>query len=155
MDRKTKLIKATRYLFDCKYDAPDFDDDTYEHSDAAKALIAEYGWQEVFECWFTYLKENCPSAKDVINFANLFFYYGGTEYPLRDPYPFIAYLYYRVNTKEYGAEATDIFDSITIPLLSNIGDVSLENEPDYVPEQDDKILAVIEKWKSEQDKFAK
>ena len=39
MDRKTKLIETTRYLFDCKYDAPDFDDDTYEHSDAAKDLI--------------------------------------------------------------------------------------------------------------------
>lgn len=146
MDRKTKLIETTRYLFDCKYDAPDFDDDTYEHSDAAKALIAEYGWQEVFECWFAYLKENCPTVEDVINFANLFFYYGGTEYSLRDPYPFVSYLYYRVDTKKYGAEATDIFDSITIPLLSNIGDVSLENEPDYVPEQDDKIISAMEEW---------
>ena len=147
MDKKTKLIETTRYLFDCKYNAPDFDDDTYEHSDAAKALIAEYGWQEVFEYWFTYLKENCPTAEDVINFANLFFYYGGTEHTLRDPYPFVSYLYYRVDTKKYGAEATDIFDSITIPLLSNIGDVSLENDPDYVSEQDENILSAMDEWK--------
>lgn len=147
MDRQTKLIGTTRYLFDCKYDAPDFDDDTYEHSDIAKALIAEFGWQEVFDCWFTYLKKNCPTEEDVINFANLFFYYGGTEYSMSNPYPFVSYLYYRVDTKKYGEAATEIFDSITIPLLSNIGDVSLEKNPTYAPEQDDRILSAIEKWK--------
>lgn len=148
MYRKTKLFETTRYLFDCKYDAPDFDDDTYEHSDVASALIAEYGWQEVFDSWFTYLRDNCKTAEDVINFANLFFYYGGTEYYLRDPYPFVSYLYYRVDTKKYGEIATEIFDSITIPLLSNIGDVSLEQTPNYVPEKDVRILSAVQKWKN-------
>ena len=43
MDSKTNLIETTKYLFECKYDAPDFDADTYEHSDTATALITEYG----------------------------------------------------------------------------------------------------------------
>ena len=81
------------------------------------------------------------------NFAHLFFYYGGSEQPLRDPYPFVSYLYYRVDAAKYGADATDIFDSIVIPLLSNIGDVSLENEPDYVPEKDPRILFAVEAWR--------
>ena len=68
--------------------------------------------------------------------------------PLRDPYPFISYLYYRVDTQKYGVFATDIFDSIAIPLLDNIGDVSLELAPDYVPEKDTRILCAIEKWKN-------
>lgn len=142
-----KLLEITQYLFNCKYDDPDFDDENYEHSDAAAELIDEFGWSEVFNCWFDYLKSNCPTPEDVINFANLFFYYGGTELPLRDPYPFISYFYYRVDTQKYGAIATDIFDSVAIPLLTNIGEVSLELAPDYVPEKDSRVLCAIEKWK--------
>lgn len=149
MKKTTKLAETTQYLFNCKFDDPDFDDESYEHSDAAQVLIKEYGWPKVFDCWFTYLRENCPTEEDVINFANLFFYYGGTEHPIRDPYPFISYFYYRVDTKKYNDVATDIFDSIVIPLLSNIGEVNLENNPRYVPEKDQKILAAVEKWKND------
>lgn len=147
MNQNEKIIKATAYLFNCRHDDPDFDsNDSYEHSDTAQELIDEYGWEKVFPYWFDYLQKCCPAAEDVINFANLFFYYGGADHPLRDPYPFISYLYYRVDTAKYGADATDIFDSIVIPLLSNIGDVSLENEPDYIPEKDPRILSAIKAW---------
>lgn len=40
MDRKTKLFETTRYLFECKYDAPDFD--------AVKVKISTS--QEVYIC---------------------------------------------------------------------------------------------------------
>lgn len=143
-----KIQAVTAYLFGCDYNDPAFDDDSTEHEDAAEALVAEYGWNTVFPVWFDYLKGNCPTEADVINFANLFFYYGGADRPLRDPYPFVSYLYYRVDTTQYGGEATDIFDSIVIPMLSRIGDVSLDNQPDYVPENDPKVLNAIEKWKT-------
>ena len=67
---------------------------------------------------------------------------------MRDPYPFVSYFYYRVDTKKYGAEATDILDSIAIPLLSHIGDISLESNPDYVPEKDPRIQKSITEWKN-------
>lgn len=148
MNQNEKILEVTTYLFSCRHDDPAFDsDDSYEHSDAAQALIDEYGWKEVFPYWFDYLQKKCPTEDDVINFAHLFFYYGGSEQPLRDPYPFVSYLYYRVNTAKYGADATDIFDSIVIPLLSNIGEISLENETDYVPEKDSRILSGVEAWR--------
>ncbi len=148
MNKNEMIEKMTAYLFNCRHDDPAFDaDDSYEHSDAAQDLIDEYGWNEVFPYWFDYLQNHCSTEKDVINFAHLFYYYGGADLPLRDPYPFIAYFYYRVDTTKYGAEATDIFDSIVIPLLSNIGDISLENEPDYVPEKDSRILSAVNEWK--------
>lgn len=70
----------------------------------------------------------------------------GAEFnlPFRDPHPFISYFYYRIDTRIFGGEATDIFDSIAIPLLSNIGEISIENAPDYVPEKDPKILKAVE-----------
>lgn len=150
MEQNKDIIEKTSFLFDCRHDDPSFDaNDSYEHSDVADNLIETYGWDTVFPYWFHFLRENCPTPEDVINFANLFFYYGGTDYPLRDPYSFVSYFYYRVDTKKYGAEATDILDSIAIPILSRIGDVSLERTPDYVPEKDPRILAAIEKWRTD------
>ena len=151
MKQTSQLLEVTAYLFGCRHDDPLFDaDDSYEHSDAAQNLISDYGWNEVFPTWFDYLQKNCPKEEDVINFAHLFYYYGGTDHPVRDPYPFISYFYYRVDTKKYGGEATDIFDSIAIPMLSRIGAVSLENDPDYVPEKDPRILNAVEAWKAQQ-----
>ena len=148
MNQKDNIIETTKYLFGCNHDDPAFDaDDSYEHSDEAQKLIDEYGWINVFPYCFDYLQQNCPTEADVINFAHLFYYYGGADLPLLDPYPFISYFYYRVDTMKYGGEATDIFDSIAIPLLSNIGEISLENTPDYIPENDPRVLAAIENWK--------
>ena len=81
----------------------------------------------------------------------MFFCYGGWEHGTRDPYPFISYLYYRVDMKKYAAEAMDIFDSIVIPMLSDIGDISIIDNPNYAPEDDKKILAAIEQWKEKYD----
>jgi len=148
-EQNEKIITVTGYLFDCRHNAPDFDDDNYDHSDAAEALIEEFGWKTVFPYWFDYLQNHCPEEADVINFAHLFFYYGGAELPVRDPYPFISCLYYRVDTAKYGGAATDIFDSIVIPMLTRIGDINPDNQPDYVPEKDPKILAAVELWKKQ------
>jgi len=149
MNQTEKIVKTTEYLFTCRHDDPAFDaNDSYEHSDVAQELIDEFGWNVVFPYWFDYLQHHCPTDFDVINYAHLFYYYGGADMPLRDPYPFVSYFYYRVDTRKYGGEATDIFDSIAIPLLSNIGEVSIENDPDYVPEKDPKILEAVEAWKN-------
>ncbi len=149
MNDTEEIIKTTSYLFNCKFDDPTFDaDNSYEHSDKAQKLIRDYGWNTIFPYWFDYLQQCCLTENDVLNFANLFFYYGGTEQPLRDPYPFISYLYYRVDTQKYGGTASDIFDSIAIPLLSNIGEINLEKNPSYVPEKDPQIIKAIEAWKS-------
>ena len=70
-----------------------------------------------------------------------------------EPYPFISYFYYRVDTKKFGGAATDIFDSIAIPMLSRIGAVSLENDPDYVPKKIrwhwKELWSLCENWKTE------
>jgi len=142
------LKEITKYLFDCDFNDPTFDDETSEHGEAAETLIRELGWPEVFDSWFDYLLNNCPTEKAVVNFANLFFYYGGADRPLRDPYRFISYLYYRVDTSKYEDDAITIFDSIAIAMLSKIGDVSLEKTPDYAPENDAAIKEAVEKWKN-------
>ncbi len=49
---------------------------------------------------------------------------------------------------EYGGEAADIFDGIAVKLLSNIGDINLDNCSYYVPETDPKIIKAVEGWKS-------
>ena len=86
-----KLTEITTYPFLSRFEDPTFDADvSYEHSDKAETIIDEYGWGAVFDSWFEYLRASCPAPEDVINFANLFFYYGGADYPVKDPYPFLS-----------------------------------------------------------------
>ncbi len=69
MNQTEKIINTTQYLFPCKFDDPAFDaDDSYEHSDVAKNLIDELGWDMVFPYWFDYLQRHCPAEPDVVNY---------------------------------------------------------------------------------------
>ena len=151
MELNPIIVEKTKFLFGCDFNDPAFDaDESYEHSDVADEIIKEYGWKEVFPCWFQFLKENCKTPEEVLNYANLFYYYGGTDYPIRDPYSFVSYFYYRIDITQYGAQATNILDSIVIPILSRIGDVNLEKNPNYAPESDPKIITAIEEWKEKE-----
>lgn len=134
----------TQSLFDCNYFADDFDnDDSYEHLEIAEAQIKEYGWDDVFASWFDYLNKQCHDPEDVINFANLFVYYGGTDYPIRTPYDFLAVLYARVNMDKYWEKAGDVFDSLATSVLEKSGEIDLIDDPYYQVLDDPKLKKAI------------
>lgn len=149
MNNYDVINQETEYLFNCNFFSDDFDpEDNCTHLDRAELLLDNYDWKDIFQAWNSFLHTKCPSTGDVINFCNLFVYYGGHENFIPDPYEFIGYLYYRINLDLYWDEASSVLDSIAIGILSRTGEVNLSKQPDYRPEKDSKIIAEVEKLKA-------
>lgn len=141
----------TAYLFKYNFDDDSIPEDVAEsYEDRAQELIKNYPWATVFDCWFDYLKNNCPTDKDVINWANLFWWYGGADQPLpiENPYEFLGYLHYRVDVTKHVLDAQTIFDSIALAFLEPLGKVSLLSNPSYASESDPDIVSAAQKWRA-------
>ena len=145
---KEYIQSETNYLFDYNFNDDSIPEKIEEaHLDRATALLDNYQWNDIFKCWFEYLKANCKTPEEVINWANLFFWFGGSEMSIPDPYSFLGYLYYKVDVSKYVDEAQTVFDGIAIGILEKIGKVNLMNNPNYAPETDPEIIAAVERWK--------
>lgn len=143
------IFETTQFLFGCDFFSEDFDaNDTYEHYDCAQKQMEECKWSDVFDSWFQYLITNCDTPKKVINFVNLFSYYGGQDQAIKNPYEFIGYLYYIVDMKRYWDEAGDLFDGVSISILENCGKVNTVKNPYYSPNNDPEIIAAIHRWEN-------
>ena len=142
---------TTRFLFGCDFDSDDFDPDGNEaHSITADNVRASYPWRQVYDSWTQYLTKHCPTAASVINWENLFWYYGGQEFPVDDPYPFLGYLLYRTATPEgcmVSEEAMTILDSIAMDMLERIGDVTIDTVDYYGANTDPRVLASAAAWR--------
>ena len=149
MNDKEYIQSETNYLFDYNFNDDSIPEEVEEaHLDRATALLDNYSWNDIFECWFEYLKTNCNTPEEVINWANLFFWFGGYERAIPDPYNFLGYLYYKVDVAKYVDDAQTVFAGIAIGILEKLGNVRLINTPNYAPETDPEILAAVERWKN-------
>ena len=149
MDNKEHIQAETNYIFNYDFNDNDIPEEVEEeYYDRASALLDEYSWNDIFNCWFDYLKANCNTPEEIINWANLFYWYGGFEKPIPDPYEFLGYLYFKVDVAKYVDEAQTVFDGIAIGILGKIGKVSLIDNPNYAPENDPEIIAAVERWKN-------
>ena len=143
-----KISEITKYLFDCDYFAEDFDaDDSYEHYDCAHKQMEDNMWSDVYNSWFQYLIDNCESPEKVINFVNLFSYYGGQDQAIKNPYEFLGYIYCKVDMDKYWDVAGDLFDSVAISILESCGKINTVKNPYYNPIKDPEIIASSQKWK--------
>ena len=139
----------TTYLFNCDFFSDSFDPEgKEEHLDKAQELQESFPWVDIINEWHNYLYTNCLTAEEVINFANLFFYYEGADDYNPNPYKFIGYLYARVDMDIYWDQAGDLFDSIAIDILSNQQLIDITENPYYNPLKDKKVLDETIKWKS-------
>ena len=142
------IKETTSYLFNCNFFSDDFDPEGQEiHLNKAEELQELYPWSDIVAEWHNYLYSNCRTVQEVINFANLFFYYGGTNEYNPSPYKFLGYLYARVDIHTYWDIAGDLFDSIVIDILSNQQLIDLVQNPYYNPLEDERILEEVAKWK--------
>ncbi len=155
MQSRNKLYDETEILF-ARCCLKELDNETIlseeeeeAFEDRADELIREFGWPQVFECWNDYLRTNCHTAEEVLNFAHLFWEYEGYVHPIPDPYDFLAWFYYCIDMDQYADEAVTIMDSLSIEILSRVGvpGVDYVGNPYYVPEKDPKMLAAIQKIK--------
>lgn len=141
------LLDTTNYLFNCDYFAEDFDaNDTYEHYDCAQKQKEEYKWADVYNSWFTFLLEKCDTPERVINFVNLFSYYGGQDQATKEPYELLGYIFYKVDMNQYWEEAGSLFDGVAVTLLENCGKINTVKNPYYSPSKDPELIASIQRW---------
>ena len=144
-----EIDKQTYLLFNRTYG----DDTSQEYDlllDKVEQQITEFGWDKTFESWKNYLFTECKTPESAINFANLFWSYGGQDYPVIEPYKFLGYFYYRIDFDTEKYDELGILDSLAIDLLPKAGysyaDRLINDE--YIPELDPKIIAEVEAYKS-------
>ena len=148
----TSLIeRETDYLFNGDFAAEDYDPEgAEERLERAERLIQSHPWRDVFDAWNNYLRAKCSTPEEVVNFCNLFYYYGGQDHPLPEPYDFIGYLFCKIDLDQYWEEAGDLLDSLSTTILAQSGALSLMDDPYYQPWKDPKILAVVEAYRKKE-----
>lgn len=148
---KNEIISVLKNLFDYYWDMPMTEEEETETENTAQSLITKYGWEEVFEHFFYYLKTECSTPESVANAMNIFSTYGWSKNPIPDPYDFLGYIYYRIelNPNEYDDyNAVTTFDSIAVDVLEKSGIKENLYIGDYVPEIDPEVIKAVEKWRS-------
>ena len=141
------IEEYTELLFGCDFFDEAFDPEGHEdHLAASRELFDRYDRHDICRVWMQYLYTECAEAKSVINFANLFVYYGASDLPVPDPVEFVSYLYYRVDMETYWDAAGDLFDTIAVNVFSKAGLIDLMRDPYYSPLKDDRIKAGIRQW---------
>jgi len=142
---KDKLEQITEELFSQNFFDDNFDPDGQEiNLDKAQELMEQYPWNDIITVWHEHLYNKCASPEEVINFANLFIYYGGTDGYNPNPYKFLGYLFYRVDMDVYYDDAYNTFEAISLNILSYQNLIDLNEDPYYTPLKDSKILSEIE-----------
>ncbi len=145
----TYIKSETDYLFNYDFNDLTISPEVEEaHLERAERLLKDYKWDDIFACWFDYLKSNCHTPEEVINWANIFYWFGGESKPIPEPYKFLGYLYFKVDTIKYAESCQTVFDGIAIGILEKLGHISLMQNPNYAPEQDSRIIDAKEKWKN-------
>lgn len=144
------ITETTEYLFNCNFFDESFDPDGSEtHQELAEEVMSNNLWQDVFTSWNKYLRNNCSTPEAVINFCNLFVYYGGTENPIRDPYDFLGYIFSKVDLDKYWDTAGELLDGLAVAILQRTGDISLAKNPFYQSWKDPKLIKAAEKYKKQ------
>ena len=143
------ISNTTTYLFNCDFFADDFDPEGHEeHLECAEKLIDTYPWNDIFNSWNEYLHNNCKTPESVINYCNLFLYYGGQDQFIPNPYEFLGYIYYMVDIDKYWDQAGEFLDGLSISILEKSGEISTVKNPYYQSWTDPKMIAAIERYRS-------
>lgn len=143
------IEEYTDYLFNCRFTDDTFDpEDNEEHLKMSWELFDNYSWEEIYPVWIRHLHKECATPDDVINFVNLYVYYDAADMKIPDPIKFVSYLYYRVDMDAYWDKAGELFDGLTISILSKHDMINMTADPYYNPLKDERILTGISNWKS-------
>lgn len=146
----TTLDDLTQYLFSFRYSGDDDDKTIEKYESAADGVLERYPWREVYASWFDYALRRCPTADDIARWEHLFWIYGGTDFPLSDPYPMLGYLLYRTaHTGEIieDFDLRNLFDSIAVQMLQRLGILTVDDMDTYSADQDPAIIAAAQAWR--------
>ncbi|MCR5639393.1 MAG: hypothetical protein K6F97_11240 [Lachnospiraceae bacterium] len=139
-------------LFNRKWD-DDFSDEEEEmFQELYNNTVEMHGWEKTFDAIDRYMRNSCLTSDAIINFVNLFWEYN-CENPrkISDPYRFLGYLYYRVDSEPWKYDCAETYEGLVYNLLSGKDDYTHNpfTNYDYIPEKDPDIMAEIEKLRKE------
>lgn len=112
----------------------------------AHSILKKYSWDEVYENFDRYLRCECKTEDDVINYVSFFTYYLGLKFQIPsqyDPYDLIGYVLSMVDLEKRWDDCGGLFDDFANQALR----IDLYNDPYYQFWRDPKILAIAEKYK--------
>ena len=98
------------------------------------------------------MRDNCLTSDTTINFANLYCIYNCVNpRKIPDPYRFLGYLYYRVDSEPWKYDCAEVYEGLVYALLSGKDDQPHNpfTNVDYIPEKDPDLVAEVEKQRKE------
>lgn len=139
-----EIEETTKRLFSIRYETDFADESVFEKWEAiADDLIQSNDWLDIYHCWYRYLTESCHDEESILNFANLFWCYGGQEHYVDNAIEFVAYFYANIDFEKH-EEACDVIDGIACCLFENSGIITGKYAFDeYVPIHDERVKKAI------------
>ncbi|ORX86956.1 hypothetical protein BCR32DRAFT_324677 [Anaeromyces robustus] len=139
-------------LFNRRWDDELSDEEEEKFQNLYDSTVEKYGWEQMFSAIDQYMRGSCLTSDTTINFANLFWNYNcEISRKIPNPYRFLGYLYYRVNSEPWKYDCTETYEGLVYKLLS--GKDNYTHNPftnyDYIPEKDPFLIAEIEKLRKE------
>ncbi len=92
---ESELTEEMEYLYSSGHASGEFSPQEYEeHKKRALKVVEKYSPADFFRASFNWMWGNKRQQEELVNFANLFYYYGGAGCCRSDPYDFLSCLYY-------------------------------------------------------------
>lgn len=117
-------LKLNNNLFELDYFSNYSDEELDAKIELSESIIKECGEQNVFDGWLTYLKNSVNDIRKAWSFMLWFYNYGGHEFTINNPYPFLGLLFKKLGLSfneelftDDDKEKFDTFDSIYVSML--------------------------------------
>ncbi len=118
----------------------------------SEEILSNFKWDEVYTCFNKYLRENCKTEDDVINYVLFFNRYTGLKFSIPskyDPYDLVGYIYSMVDLEKRWEDCGGDFDDFANEALK----IDLYHDPYYQFWRDPKIIEIADKYKKERIKW--
>ncbi len=142
MNKTIDLEKAIAKIFDCDYDADDYNPEG-EMYDYAQQVLEQFPWEEIFQCAVAYFKGHSSNLDQVLNFIDLYVVNGFIDRPIAKPYEFAALIASKVDFEADWDKGADRIDDFLVYMLDGKGAISLYADPYYRLEDDPKFLDAL------------
>lgn len=144
---KTIDLNMCKELFDSDY--LKISDQRLEELDKlSHSILKEFSWDDAYACFNTYLRNECQTEDDVINYVRFFVHYFGLKFKIPseyDPYDLVGYIYSMVDLEKRWEDCGGDFDDFANEALK----IDLYHNPYYQFWRDPKIIEIADKYKKE------
>lgn len=121
-------------------------DEFIKLDELAQSILNNNPWDEIYENFDNYLRNECKTEDDVINYVYFFVRYCDLNFIIPsqyDPYDLVGYIYSMVDLEKRWDDCGGVFDDFANQALR----IDLYNDPWYQFWRDPKIIAISEKYK--------